>query len=48
MRDPLHDRREGGCVAREGDELLPDYFDKGSFGAVKWAETRLEGFGEVV
>ena len=23
MRDPLLDWREGGCVAREGDELLP-------------------------
>ena len=21
MRDPLRNRREGGCVAREGDEL---------------------------
>ena len=23
LRAPLRDRREGGCVAREGDELLP-------------------------
>ena len=23
MRDPLLDWREGGCVARKGDELLP-------------------------